>query len=76
MKIRAELTFPAGLKDKPIICDICKKFDIVMNIVEASFSTETGWSILVLGGAEQEIEKVLKYLKDTGVIIGETLNIA
>ena len=76
MKVRIELTFPAELKDKPIICDICKKFDIVLNIVEASFSTETGWSILVLGGAEQEVERVLKHLKDTGVIIGETRNIA
>lgn len=72
MKIRTELTFPAELKDKPIICNLCKKFDITLNIVEASFSTATGWSILVLEGAEDEVERAFKYLKDTGAIIGDT----
>ncbi|MFH1888915.1 MAG: NIL domain-containing protein [Candidatus Omnitrophota bacterium] len=69
MKIRAELTFPAELKDRPIICDLCKKFDIILNIVEASFSTATGWSILILEGAEDEVERAFRHLKDTGAII-------
>jgi len=37
MQIKAELTFPGKLKDEAIICSLCKDFDIILNIVEASF---------------------------------------
>ncbi len=76
MKIRAELTFPSELKDEPILCNLCKKFDIILNIVEASFSTATGWSILILGGNKEELDRAFKYLKDSGVIIEESQKIA
>ena len=56
MKIKAEFIFPAELKDEPLICQICKDFNIVLSIVEASFSTETGWAILVLEAEEAELE--------------------
>lgn len=69
MKVKAELTFSSELKDEPIICNLCKKFDIILNIVEASFSTATGWAILVLEGNEEELERAFKYLEDTGVRI-------
>jgi len=72
MKVKAELTFSSELKDESIICNLCKKFDIVLNIVEASFSTATGWAILVLEGNEEELERAFKYLEDTGVIIKKT----
>lgn len=67
MKIKAELTFPAELKEEAIICTLCKKFDLILNIVEASFSTDTGWAILIFEGNEGELEKALQYLKDKGV---------
>jgi len=76
MKIKTELTFPAELKDKPIICNLCKKFDIILNIVEASFSTATGWSILILEGSEEELGRAFKHLEDSGVRIEETQKIA
>lgn len=69
MEIRIEITIPGKLKDEPIICNLCKKFDIVLNIIEASFSTEVGWAILVFHGADEEVEKALGYLKDKGVNI-------
>lgn len=72
MKIRAEFLFPAALKEEPIICDLCKKFDLVLNIVEASFSTDTGWAILILEAKEEELKKAFEYLKACGV---ETRNI-
>lgn len=67
MQVKAELTFPGELKDEPIICYLCKQFDIVLNIVEASFSTDTGWAILVLEGKEEELKRVFEYLKDKGI---------
>lgn len=67
MQIKAELTFPGELKEKAIICYLCKTFDITLNIVEASFSTDMGWAILVFEGKEAELKKALEYLKDKGV---------
>lgn len=69
MKIKAELTFPPELKDEPIICTLCKKFDIILKIVEASFSTDTGWAILIFQGQEAELDRAFKYLKDWGIEI-------
>jgi ABC-type methionine transport system ATPase subunit len=69
MKIKAEFTFPGKLKEEPLICNICKKFNITLNIIEASFSTDTGWAILVLEAKEPEINETLAYLKTQGVQI-------
>lgn len=67
MRIKAEFTFPDKLKDEAVICSLCKKFDIIVSIVEASFSTDTGWAILVLKGSEEELKKAFDYLKNKGV---------
>lgn len=69
MQIKAELLFPGKLKDEPLICNICKQFDIVLNILEASFSTGTGWAILIFEGAEAEVNRTLEYLKNKNVEI-------
>lgn len=69
MKIKAELTFPPELKDEPIICNLCKQFDIVVSILEASFSTDLGWAILIIEKDEEEIKKAFEYLTQKGVKI-------
>ena len=69
MKIKAELTFPGELKEKAIICTLCKRFDIILNIVEASFSTDTGWAILIFEGSQEELDRAFQYLKDSNVEI-------
>ncbi|MDD4979973.1 MAG: NIL domain-containing protein [Candidatus Omnitrophica bacterium] len=69
MKIKAELTFPLELKDEPIICNLCKQFDIIVKILEASFSTDTGWAILIVEGQEAELDRAFKYLKDWNIEI-------
>jgi len=72
MQIKAELTFPADLRDEAILCYLCKNFDIVLNIIEASFSTDTGWAILVFKGKDEELNKVFDYIKERGINIDKT----
>jgi ABC-type methionine transport system ATPase subunit len=72
MEIKTEIVFPGELKDKPLICNLCKNFDIVVNIIEASFSTEIGWAILVIKGGEEETKKALEFLENNGVKIENT----
>ena len=73
MRIKTELSFPGDLKDEPILCNLCKKFDIVMSVLEASFSTEIGWAIIILEGKEEELKTAMDYLKNKGVKSENTL---
>ena len=61
------LTFPGTLQDESIICSICKKYNVNLNIIEASFSMDAGWSILNIDGQEDEIKKVFAYLAEKSV---------
>lgn len=69
MQIAIGLTFPGTLKDESIIWYICKNFNIILNIIEASFSTYSGWAILKIEGKEGEIEKVFEYLRSRDINI-------
>jgi len=71
-KIKVELTFPGKLKEEAIICSLCKKFEITLKIWEASFSTDTGWAIIILEGSEEELKKSLEYLGEKGVEITDS----
>ncbi|MBD3427262.1 MAG: hypothetical protein GF409_08605 [Candidatus Omnitrophica bacterium] len=66
---KIELFIPGELKDEPIICDMINNFDISMKIVEASFSTESGWAFLVIDGQKDEIDRMFGYLRDKGINI-------
>jgi ABC-type methionine transport system ATPase subunit len=61
------LTFPGSLQDESILCYLCKKYDVNLNIIEASFSMDAGWAILQIEGQEEEIKKVFEYLSEKGV---------
>lgn len=67
MEMAIGLTFPGSLQDESIICYLCKKFEVNLNIIEASFSMEAGWAILQIEGEEEEIKRVFDYLSDKGV---------
>lgn len=69
MQMAIGLTFPGALKDESIICSLCKKFNIELNILEASFSMDAGWAILTVEGEKEEIDRAFDYLTDKGVKI-------
>lgn len=67
IETKIELFIPGDLKDEPIICDMIKNFNVGMKIVEASFSTESGWAYLILSGENADIQEVLDYLTEKGI---------
>ncbi|HOX54615.1 MAG: NIL domain-containing protein [Candidatus Omnitrophica bacterium] len=67
MRLKVELTFPGQLKDEPIIYYMGQKYKVIPNIIEASFSTKTGWALLVLEGEQAEIDKALEYVKNKNI---------
>ncbi len=68
-ELKVELFIPGDLKEEPIIYNIIKEFDVHMKIVEASFSTESGWAFLVLRAEKKEMERLFKYLRDRNVSV-------
>ena len=46
-----------------------KNFDIIPNILEASFSTEMGWAIVKFEGTEKNLAKLFDYLRSWDVSI-------
>ena len=66
-EVNVELFIPGELKDEPIICNMIKNFEITMKIVEASFSTESGWAYLIIEGDKKEINRLFDYLHERGI---------
>jgi ABC-type methionine transport system ATPase subunit len=68
-EVKVELFIPGELKDEPIICEMIKNFKIDMKIMEASFSTESGWAYLIINAESDEIERPYDHLRSKGVNI-------
>ncbi len=65
--IRLQLIYKEDLIKEPIICMVCKKFDIVLNIRRATVTKDTGILTVEIDGEEEEIEKVINFLKEKGI---------
>lgn len=68
-EIKVELFIPGELKDEPILCYMIKNFKLDLKIIEASFSTESGWAYLILIGDMKELDKAVEYLRDKGISV-------
>ncbi len=69
MKKRVLLTYSPAIVDKPITYDLIKKYDIVINILQAKiFPEEEGQLIIELEHKEEaRLLEGIEYLEDVGV---------
>ncbi|MFW6173196.1 MAG: 4Fe-4S binding protein [Elusimicrobiota bacterium] len=64
------LHFPRTLVNKPIVYKLIKDFDLSFNILKAKIlPDEEGLMVMELSGTDENYEKGIKYLKDSGVKI-------
>ena len=64
------LHFPKKLVDQPIICKVVKEFNLEFNILKASVTpNEEGLLVLELSGENKNLNKAIKYLKESGVSV-------
>ncbi len=66
-RMRLRLTFPPHLIQEPIVYRLVKDFDIVINIRRADVKADYGWVVLELDGEEAQLERGVKWLRETGV---------
>jgi len=72
-KALVKLTFPQKLIKEPVMFTMAKKFDIVPNIRRAKITEKIGEVVLELDGTRDALEKGIKYLEKTGVIVEPVL---
>ena len=70
-KLEVELIFPKELKSEPVIYRMVKDYNIVPTIIEASFSTDMGWAYLILEGKNEELKKLIEYLKSKKITVNK-----
>ncbi len=68
-EVKVELFIPGDLKDEPIIYNMIKDYEVLVKIIEASFSTESGWAFLSLSAEKKEMEKLFEYLREKGISV-------
>ena len=66
---RLNLTFNSAMQNKPILQDLGKNFDLVVNIERANVSEGSGWVQVALNGESEEIQRSVAYLNTLGVFV-------
>ena len=67
VKMKAKFTFPTDLVTEPVIYGLSKNFDVITNIRRADVTETQGWVILELEGEEEQINRGLAWVSETGV---------
>ena len=65
------LTFPPVEAQKPLVCQLTKKYDLLFNILNAKISNKKeGYMVIELSSdSKSSFNQGIKYLKDQGVVI-------
>jgi len=67
---RIVLHFPKRIVERPIVCRLAKDYDLEFNILKALVTPEEeGLLVLELSGEQEEYDKGIRYLTETGVRI-------
>jgi hypothetical protein len=67
--VRLFVSFPEDLVDRPMIYEVVKRFDVVPNIRRANVEQHSGWVILELIGAQEQLDGSIAYLEEVGCTV-------
>ncbi len=67
--VRLQLIYPEEMIREPILCMVCKNFDVVLNIRTAKVTHDTGILTVEIDGDSDEIEKAIKFIEEKGVTV-------
>jgi ABC-type methionine transport system ATPase subunit len=67
--VRLFVSFPEDLVDRPMVYELVKRFDVVPNIRRANVEAHSGWVILELSGAQEQLEAAVGYLESVGCTV-------
>ncbi|MFH1436187.1 MAG: NIL domain-containing protein [Pseudomonadota bacterium] len=62
------LNFPSTVVDKPVLCDMIRRYDIDVNILQATITPgEEGKLFAIVKGDRPAVDRAMAYLADLGV---------
>ncbi len=67
--VRLFVSFPEDLVDRPMIYEVVKRYDVVPNIRRANVEAHSGWVILELNGAPDQLDAAVGYLEGVGCTV-------
>ncbi len=67
--VRLFVSFPEDLVDRPMIYEVVKRYDVVPNIRRANVEQHSGWVILELTGAQEQLDGSIAYLEEVGCTV-------
>ena len=68
---RLSLTYPQGLIKEPVIYKVAKEYRLVPNIRRARVTESTGEVLVDFSGAEEDLNRGVKYLTGLGITVKE-----
>ena len=66
---KISLRFPRHLVDRPVVYHLIKDYNLELNILKATISSEEGHMVLELRGERADFDRGIEYLTKTGLII-------
>ena len=67
-KKRVVLTFPPNLIEQPIVYNLIKKYDLMVNILRANITAkEQGRLVIEMSGAKKNLDSGMEYLSGLGI---------
>lgn len=70
-KKQLEIEFSQEMVKQPLVYQLNRKFDLMINLRAGQWTEEGGYLRLELEGSPEEIERVMTFLRDQGVAIKE-----
>ncbi|MCS7262167.1 MAG: NIL domain-containing protein [Aquificaceae bacterium] len=67
--VRLQLIYPEEKVKEPLLCRVCKNFDVVLNVRTAKVKKDTGILTVEVEGEPEEIEKAISFLQSMGVMV-------
>lgn len=67
--VRLQLIYPEEKVKEPILCMVCKNFDVSVNIRTAKVTKDTGMLTVELDGEAEEIERAIKFIQEQGIMV-------
>ncbi|MDH7486790.1 MAG: NIL domain-containing protein [Anaerolineae bacterium] len=64
---KVQLSYPQHLLDKPLIYELIRQFDLLVNILEARVSAEAGWLVVGIRGEQERVQQGLAWIAGQGV---------
>lgn len=70
MKRKVGLKFPKDMMNKPVVCEISRRFDVTYNILRAKIDGGmAGKMIMEMEGGSDAVEKAVAFLRDGGITV-------